>query len=141
MEFDTQVANAIQKFVDSKYAIDNPMEGYDCLNSLRGFFEGMGVKMPIEFEDWTLENYGKRALKDPQKAHKAFERFVQTLGHEIDKNYLLRGDLILFKVKDIGTYAGIYLGNQNVFMMFDKGGRVSPLQPFRPYIKQVRRLL
>jgi hypothetical protein len=141
MEKDTQIANAINKFIDCKYAIDNPTEGFDCLNTLIDFYGQLGVKTPKVFEDWTLQNYGERARKNPMEAHKTFERFVMTLGEEISINSTERGDLLLFKVKDLGTYAGINLGNGNAFIVFDKGGRVCPLNPFRPFIVSARRLL
>jgi hypothetical protein len=141
MERDTAIANAINKFVDCKYAVDNPTEGYDCLNSLLSFYEDLGIEMPHQFEDWSLDNYGKRAVRDPIEAHKTFERFVQTLGEEMPVGQMIRGDLLLFKVKDLGTYAGISLGNGNAFIIFDKGGRVCPLNVFRTFIVQVRRLL
>lgn len=141
MEFDTRVALSINKFVDCNYSVDNPDVGFDCLNFLILFYQDLGVEMPDTFEDWTLKNYGERAWKNPIEAHKTFERFVQTLGEEIPIGRMARGDLLLFKVKDLGTYAGVSLGNGNAFIIFDKGGRVCPLDVFRPFIVQVRRLL
>ena len=81
MPTDTKISQALSKFVDCKYSIDNPNEGWDCLNFLISFFRDLGAIIPDEFEGWTLKNYGKRALKDPDGAHKTFERFVQTLGN------------------------------------------------------------
>lgn len=141
MELDTKIANIMVKFVDSKYAVDNPQLGWDCLNFTLTFYEDLGVEMPHEFEGWTTENYGIRVKEDPDKAHKMFEKFVTTLGEEINPAYMSRGDLLLFRVKDFGVYAGVFLGNGNAFMMFDKGGRVVPLQDFRPFIVECRRLI
>lgn len=148
MNRDTQIAQTMSKFVDSKYAVDNPGrgegQGWDCLNFLLTFYEDLGLQMPRKFEGWTRENYGGRVKEDPDGAHKMFEKFVQTLGTEIDPNYMRRGDLLLFRVeaaKDQGIYAGIFLGNGNAFMIFNKGGRVVPIAPFREHIISTRRLL
>jgi hypothetical protein len=147
MNKDTQIALAIREFIDSEYAVDDPSKGFDCLNCLVRFFVRLGWQPPAEFEGWTLDNYGKRALADPQGAHRMFERFVVTLGREIDRNYMLPGDLLVVTVnepgtkRELGTYAGIYLGNGNAFFMFDKGGRVAPWAIFVPFLKCVRRLI
>ncbi len=137
----TKIGIAMSKFVDTQYVIDDPSKGWDCLNSIATFYREMGVDFPTEFEGWTFENYGRRALGDPDKAHKAFEKFVLTLGKEIDPNYMKMGDLLLIAVKDFGVYAGIFCGNGNAFFMFDKGGRVVPLSFFRPSLRSVRRLI
>lgn len=139
--FDTKIADIVSQFIDKPYAIDNKKEGFDCLNTLMTFYTSLGVKIPTEFEGWTLENYGKRALEDATFAHQMFEKYVKTLGEEISPHFKMRGDLLLFKVKDLGTYAGIYLGNGNVLLVFDKGVRVCPVAPFIEHIVSVRRLL
>ncbi len=143
MEYDTRVGDSIQKFIDCKYALGNVSEGYDCVNSLLEFYSAMGVELPREFEGWTSENYGERALKNPGAGHKEWAKYLLTLGHEVDKNYVARGDLILFAAENVDICAGIYLGNGNVFIMFALGGRVCPYSVFerKDYIKQVRRLL
>lgn len=141
MELDTKIANIMTNFVDSKYVVDNPQLGWDCLNFTLSFYEALGVEMPHEFEDWTLENYGSRVAENPDEAHKTFERFVQTLGEEINPAYMRRADLLLFRIREFGVYAGVFLGNGNAFMMFNKGGRVVPLEPFIPFIVGCRRLI
>ena len=146
MPTDTQIANALSKFTDCKYAIDNtnpddPNHGWDCLNFLVSFFRELGAIIPDEFEGWTLENYGGRALKDPTESHKTFERFVQTLGVVVEDRHPKRGDLVLFNVEDTGIYAGVYLGNGNAFIIFDKGGRMIPFNVFKPHVYQIRRLV
>ncbi len=138
---DIKIARAMQKFIDSQYVIDDPSKGWDCLNSIATFYREFGIIMPGSFEDWDWDNYGKKALENPTEAHQAFERFVLTLGREVDPNYMHIGDLLLISVKDFGVYAGIYLGSGNAFFMFDKGGRVVPWSLFRPALKSIRRLI
>ncbi len=127
---DILITRAMQKFLFTRYAVDNTGEGWDCLNSIASFYRDMGVEFPERFEDWTWDNYGKKALEDPEKAHKAFERFVQTLGREIDPNYMVAGDLLLVELQDAGIYAGIYLGEGKAFFMFDRGAQVVPWPSF-----------
>ncbi len=141
MDREIEIGKAMAQFIDTQYCIDNPSKGWDCLNSIATFYRELDVKFPDEFEDWNFNNYGKKALENPTVAHKTFERFVQTLGREIDPNYMQVGDLILIAVKEFGTYAGIFLGNGNAFFMFDKGGRVVPYSMFKPVLKSVRRLI
>jgi len=141
MSLDIKIANSMMQFIDSNYVVDNPTQGWDCLNFIMTFYSDLGVEMPREFEDWTLENYGRRVAENPDKAHKTFERFVTTLGEEVNPAYMGRGDLLLFRVKDLGVYAGVFLGEGKVFMMFDKGGRVCPLAVFRSFVVSVRRLI
>lgn len=139
MNKDIPIARAMQKLIDSNYAIDNPVRGWDCLNSLMTFYRELGVKFPEEFEGWTLENYGRRALADPEAAHEQFEKFALTLGREINPSYLIAGDLLLIKLQDDRIYAGVYLGNGSAFFMFNVGGRVVPW-PSLPLVS-ARRLI
>lgn len=140
-----KIAEAMQKFVDSQYAVDDPSKGWDCLNSLATFYRELGVVFPDQFEEWTWDNYGKKAIEDPKEAHKAFERFAMTLGEEVNPNYMQKGDLLLVELKTekeyFGIYAGIYVGRGNAFFMFEKGGRIVPWEVFRPALLTVRRLI
>ena len=72
-------------------------KGWDCLNSLKIFYDGCGVKFPTEFEDWNEKNYAEKWVYDPEIGRQAFFRFLQTLGDPVNKNYARRGDLLILK--------------------------------------------
>jgi hypothetical protein len=97
MASDKTIANAITKLVDCNYFLGDKSKGWDCLNSLQEFYEACGVTFPREFEDWNEVNYRDKWIYDPEMGRQAFFRFLQTLGEPIDKNYALRGDLLILK--------------------------------------------
>ena len=97
MPSDKIIADAVAKLVDCKYFLGDESKGWDCLNSLKEFYQGCGVKFPLEFEDWTEKNYAEKWVYDPEIGRQAFFRFLQILGDPVDKNYALRGDLLILK--------------------------------------------
>lgn len=174
MILDGTVAKAISKLVDCKYSLGDESKGWDCLNALKEFYEGCGIKFPREFEDFNENNYAEKWVYDPEIGRKAFFKFLKTLGRPIDKNYAIRGDLLILKYevtekppswshktlnrlkethpfmrriinnvldgKQLLTFPGIYLGNGNIFTIFEKGGKVVPYKFFKKYVVEVRRL-
>ncbi len=149
MGFDTQIANAISKFVDCKWVLSDKTKGYDCLNYLLTFYEELGVKMDYEFEGITRETYKELWEKNFKKALKIAARWYRTLGETIKPAYMRRGDLLLFEYKEWKAFAtGIYAGNGHVLMIFGEGktgrnigGRMLPLAQIRKQLTEVRRLL
>ena len=97
MVSDKIIADAVTKMVDSTYSLGDESKGWDCLNSLKEFYEACGVKFPREFEDWNEANYAEKWVFDPEIGREAFFRFLQTLGKPVDLNYAVRGDLLLLK--------------------------------------------
>jgi hypothetical protein len=146
-----EVTNRFKKFVDSKYFLCSPdplKDGWDCLNMLADYY---GACFPRTFEDWDDSNYGERWLKDEKKAREVLRRFLLSLGTEINVNYAMPGDLMLFeneippftlKRPRIPMFPGIYQGNNHVIINWgrDKGIKVVLFDPLKPMLISVRRL-
>ena len=96
---DTKIANVAAEFVDKPFALGNKGKGFDCVNSLIEFYSKLGFDFPRTFGEWTEENYAKGWLRDPGQAKQVLRKFLMTLGREVDKNYLLRGDLLIIEPK------------------------------------------
>lgn len=171
---DKTIADSMSKLVDCKFSLGDESKGWDCLNSLKEFYEGCGVKFPREFEDFNEENYAEKWVYDPEIGRQTLFRFLTTLGKSVDKHYAIRGDLLILKHemtekpptfshrtlnhlkevhpfmrrvindifdgKQVLTFPAIYLGNGNIFLIFEKGGKVVPYKFFKKYVVDVRRL-
>ena len=138
---DTAIANMISEFVDKDFALCDKKKGWDCLNSLMTFYESFGYQFPIEYMGWTKENYGIRWGKDQKEGRKIFGEFLLGLGHEIAFSEILRGDLLIFQAEELGIFPGIYLGNGNIFMVFDKGAKVIPLKVLKSKLINIKRMI
>jgi cell wall-associated NlpC family hydrolase len=138
---DIDIAQAANKLIDAPYALGDPMQGWDCVNSLLEFYEGLGVRMPTAFEGWDRANYAAKWKKDPDEGRRILGRFLRNLGVGVDFNYARRGDLMIFEGKEIPSFPGIYLGNGHILMVFDKGCRVVPFRFFQKFIRWTRRLI
>jgi hypothetical protein len=99
MVTDKIIAEAITKLVDSPYFLGDESKGWDCLNSLKEFYEDCGFAFPRRFEDWEQGNYRDKWVFDPEVGREVFYRFLKTLGKQVDLNYAVRGDLLLLKTK------------------------------------------
>lgn len=138
---DTEIANAMEALIDAPFFLGEREKGYDCLSSLMKFYSEMGYKFPLEFEGWTLDNYRAKWIRDDKEGRRVLGRFLRTLGDEIRLNFMARGDLLIFEGKDVPAFPGIFLGNGNVFIAFSSGCRVMPLEYFKRFLKEVRRVL
>lgn len=127
--------------MDQDFALCDRQRGWDCLNSLMTFYESFGYKFPEAYRGWTKENYGMLWEKDSQEGRKIFGEFLLTLGHEIAFSEILRGDLLIFKAEQLGIFPAIFLGNGNIFMVFDKGAKVIPLKILKSKLISIRRLI
>lgn len=171
------MAEAITKMIDKPYYLGDESKGLDCLNSLKNFYEDCGFRFPREYCQWSETNYRQKWMDDVEEGRAAFWDFLHTLGTRVEKNYIIRGDLLIFRkdpplesIKDarvisalnsvldimpfmkkfirnviagkqILTFPGIYTGNGNCFMVFDRGARQVPLRLFEKYLVEARRLI
>lgn len=139
---DSTIARSAGKLVDRPYFLGDVSgdKGWDCLDSLACFYEGMGVQFPRKFGDWDEKNYPERWKKNPDEGRKVLGDFLRSLGEKIDPKYMVRGDLLIMGGKEIPTFPALYLGNGNVLMVFDKGVKVLPLRFFSKVLIEARRL-
>lgn len=72
---DGVVAKSMQKLIDCKFSLGDVSRGWDCLNSLKLFYEGCGVTFPTEFEGWDWNNYAERWIEDAEIGRQTFFRF------------------------------------------------------------------
>jgi len=138
---DTKIANAASKLVDKSYALGDMSKGYDCLNYLVSFYSELGVEIPREFEGETLETYPQLWKTNPKKAQQIMAKLFDTFGEEISQDYMARGDLLIFEGKEFAIFPGIYLGNDNVLIVFEEGSHVLPLRFIKKFMTKVRRIL
>lgn len=139
---DTSIANIANKFVDKSFYLGDVtgQKGWDCLNSIAIFYESLNFKFPRKFENWNEFNYAELWKKNEILAKETFKKFLKSLGKEIDRRFILRGDLIIMEGYEM-TFPAIYLGNDIVMMVFDKGVKCLPLHLMRKFIVEVRRLI
>ena len=134
-----------RQFIDAKFHLGrwdkngNETEGWDCLSSLYQFYTEMGFPFPIEWKGFNQKNYAELWKKSDCRA--AFAEFLQTLGVEVNRNYMREGDLILCETETIPMFPAIYVGSGHCLMVFKEGVRIVPLRFLDPTIKQVRRLV
>lgn len=72
--------------------------------------------------------------KPPTRSRRLLNKFKEMypfMGKVIDN--VLSGKQLL-------TFPSIYLGNGNIFILFEKGGKVVPYKFFKKYVVDVRRL-
>lgn len=134
-----EFANLLNRFTDKKYALSDPSKGWDCLNSLKEIYTKMGADFPLEFEGTDENNYADLWMNHHKEAKGKFKRYLYSLGYQIDANYALPGDLMIFEGAEM-TFPGVYQSSGMVMMVFDKGVRKVALKFFQPFLKQVRRL-
>jgi hypothetical protein len=139
-----EITNRLNKFTDKKYFLCSPdplKDGWDCLNMLADYY---GACFPRTFEDWDDSNYGERWLKDEAKAREVFRRFLLSLGTEVNVNYALPGDLMLFESErhKMPIFPGIYQGDNHLKVNWGKkiGIRTVLFEQFKPMLISVRRL-
>lgn len=141
MATDTEISNAISKFIDKPHAIGNPARGWDCLNSMLDFYRGLNAGVPESFEGYTEQNYPELWEKDSDKCREALERFVQSLGRDVGINFIVRGDLLIFKTTELPAFPAIYLGNGHMMLVIKEGVKVVPLRFFERQLIGARRLI
>ena len=145
-ELNRKLARMVDRLVDKKFALGKqglesvePDKGLDCLNSLYHIYKHLGFDFPTEWKGYNVENYADRWNKS--NCREDFAEFLQTLGREINPNYRLAGDLMLFEGKEIPMFPAIYLGNGKMLMIFKQGVRVVPYKFFNNCLKSCRRLV
>jgi hypothetical protein len=136
----TEFAKRIDRFLNKAYALDDLSKGCDCINSLFSIYEGW-YEFPEEFEGITLKNYARFWIAEHKKARDTLIRFIMGLGRPTEKNFYLRGDLLLFKARDIPVFFSIALGNGNMLMIFKEGPYIVPFSIFGKYFIGTRRLV
>ncbi len=127
--------------VDQKFSLGDRSKGFDCLNSILFLYRGLGYEFPTELDGWTEENYAKKWDEDIFEGRDVLGRLVHILGKQVEKNYYIKGDLMIFGGNEIKDFPGIFLGNGNVLMVFDKGARVVPYHLFEIVHLETRRLV
>ena len=138
---DKTFSASIQKFVDANYSLGDTSKGWDCLNSLKEFYNSVGFQFPTEFRGYNEQNYAEKWRT--QDCRPDLSAFLQTLGEKVDLAFMQSGDLLLFEGKEIPMFPGIFMGNGNVLMVIGKehGLRVLPFKFLKAVLKEVRRLV
>lgn len=145
-EVSKKLSKIVDRLVDKKFALGKqdtdsvkPEKGLDCLNSLYHIYKYLGFDFPTEWKGYNVENYAKRWEKEDCRGD--FAEFLQSLGREIDPNYRLAGDLMLFEGKQVPVFPSVYLGNGKLLIAFHEGVRVVPFKFFKKFLKSCRRLV
>lgn len=133
-----EVAELLRKYVDGSYYLGDKNRGYDCLSVVLQYCRDLGVQLPTEFEGFTEDNYGARWTAG--EGRDMYYKFLSTLGSKIDNiNFSAAGDLMIFEHTDT-VMAGIYLGNDQVLLPFERGIKVVPFKFYKSKLLEVRRL-
>lgn len=137
---DIEFQKRIDKYLWKPFAVGDKGKGWDCLNSLRDYFENLGIEFPDKFLDWTWENYAERWNKG--EGNEVLYSFIMSLGRPIDLGFIDIGDIIIF-VRHGYTSLGQYVGNGNFKAHHpERGCIVLPLKFFSISIPKggIRRL-
>lgn len=135
---DIEFAQKMSPFLGKPFSLGDRSKGWDCLNSMKAFFESVRMKFPDEFKGWTWGNYAERWKKEMNFT--IFKEFLFSLGEPVERNFILPGDIIIFE-KAGYVSAGIYLGSGNFQAVSNPHGVVRmPLRFFETAITGVRRL-
>jgi cell wall-associated NlpC family hydrolase len=114
-------------------------EGWDCISSIKSFFESCGIELPKEFKGWTWENYCARWERG--EGMTIFKEFLLSLGHSVSIDQIQRGDIIVLEKNDLVS-CGLYVGNAHMQVIpKEYGTTIVPIGFFRSAIIDVRRLL
>ena len=125
-----------KRYLDCPYFLGDTVQGFDCITLIFDFYGALGVKLPEEFNGWTLGNYAERWSRG--EGRDELLDFLTSLGTSVEKNYMRRGDLVIFKADILG--AGIYLGNGSVLGITTDGGKVFSIRTLDKFIHDIRRL-
>jgi len=137
---DIEFQGKIRNYIFKPFFVGDKSKGWDCLNSLKDFFESMGIQFPTEYKGWTESNYAERWNRGEGNGNDTLRDFALTLGRPIDPNYIRVGDIIVLS-KDGLTSLGQYVGSGNFKTHHETmGGIVLPLRFFKRAIVGVRRL-
>lgn len=130
------LANAVSKYIDKKYKLGE----VDCLKYLLDIYESFGVQFPEEWHGWTRENYVERWLKG--EGQEEFYLFLHEQGVEIEElKNIQRGDLVIIRGYDGGIVPAIFVGNNNLLVVFlDAGCCMIPVRAVKDRIFEIRRL-
>ncbi len=96
-----------------------PETGFDCLSYPTYVYERLGFVRPLEFEGRNWENYWQ-GYQTPE-GYSLFERFLKSLGQEVDPGFRLPGDLLILQGEGHIT-AAILLLNQKASRVDPKAG-------------------
>ncbi len=116
---DTEIANRAQPLVDKPYALGDVegKTGWDCLSALGAFY---GDALPQEYKGITALNYARFWKKDEKKARELLAEYLLSLGEVVDIHHSVRGDLVILSSDSGDLWAGIYLGNENLWVCAGK---------------------
>jgi len=143
---DIEFAEKMSPFLGKPWILgDNGSKGWDCVSSMRTFFNSCGIKLPEEFRGWTWENYPERWERG--EGMDIMKEYLLSLGDPVDINYIRPGDIIVLEAKQNGenlVSAGLYVGN-GLFQVVAKEHGVMRI-PIRLYkmggaIVGIRRLI
>jgi len=132
-----------EKFLSKKFFLGDisGLKGWDCLNSLAGFYDSMDCSFPHQFKDWDESNYPERWKKNEENCREVLKEFLLTLGDPIDPQYRIMGDLLLFEGRSIPLFPAIFIGNGNVMLIFKNGVKIAPLNHLSKWLVGARRLI
>ena len=137
----TLVANQADKYLGKPYCLDDPINGWDCFNMLLDFYQAFGYQFPTEFEGYSLKAYKDLWLEDQDKAKQVLSRFLLSLGEPVEKNFFIRGDLLLFRIPRKNLFSAIALGNGNMKIAVQEGVTDVPFHIFQKLFVGARRLI
>lgn len=135
---DIAIATAAKRLIDARYHLGMSEDvAFDCLTMMREFYGNLGITLPPLPEGWNVDNYAKRWNNG--EGREELYHYLLSMGKEVDENYMIAGDLLIFDGKD-WVFPGIYIGSGHVICAFDRGVKVVPFKFFRHALIEVKRL-
>ena len=129
-----KAAAAVKQLMERPYKLG----AQDCYTFIREFYQMQGIEIPTQFKYLNLDNYVE--VWESGGGRETFSEGLQTLGKEVNINYMREGDLILIEVEDT-AYPCIYLGFDKVLIVsIETGSIVMPFWSIKHKVISVRRL-
>lgn len=135
----SDIVDVARRFVEAPYALGDTDKGWDCLSLIMEFYRQLGVTLPVEHRGINISNYADVWKGGGGRAE--FFEYLTAIGEEIEPNYAILGDLMIFDYGNNCVAPGIYLGNGTVLCAYEKGIFVIPLRFIKKHLYEVRRCL
>jgi len=119
----------MKKFAEitAKY-IDKPFKQYTCMGFLYAFYTELGVSVPDQFEDLTLENYMEKYRMDPRGIQIRMLKLIRSLGKPSRATLPHLGDLLVVSQNTTkqtippGFFPAVYVGKNQALAGFLRTG-------------------
>lgn len=128
--------------------IDRPFAEYTCMGLVHAIYTDLGVAVPDQWEDLSLDNYMEAFKRDPRGIQIRMLKLVRSLGRPSSAQRPHLADLLVVSqattrmgVIKPGFFPAIYAGRGQALASFLRGGvRLMPLDALnRPIV--ARRLI